>query len=1194
LNLSIKPLLFTLLFLNTSIFFGQINDPPTVTAVGDQIYCPQSQQRIVTSFNIVDPDDTLIPAFYIQISSGYVIGEDQLSLIGSHPNVVANWNANQAKLILTGTGGGSATYTDIIAAVYDVVFNSSNINVGAKTFSLTAGSANYLASTDHYYDYVPANLITWTDAKVAAEAMDYFGLQGYLATLTIPDEGQISGELSPGTGWIGASDAGAEGVWKWMTGPEAGTTFWNGNENGSVAPGMYENWNTGEPNNYNGGEDYAHITYNTGIPGSWNDLPNNTNSQPSDYQAKGFVIEYGGTPGDPVLNISGSTTFNPPQILSTTSSVSCDNDPANLSATSNTTDILWYDSQNGGTLLHTGSTYNPILTTNTTFWIIPSSNGCTTGTRTAVTATVNASPTIDTPADVTSCDGSYTLPTLTNGTYFTASNGGGTQLNPGDVISTSTTLFVYAETATTPSCSNEHSFDITINTTPTVDTPADVTSCDSYTLPALTNGTYFTASNGGGTQLNPGDTISVSTTLFVYAETVSTPICSNEHSFDITINSTPVVDTPADVTSCDSYTLPALTNGTYFTASNGGGTQLNPGDVISTSTTLFVYAETATTPNCSDEHSFDITINTLPAIDTPADVTSCDSYTLPALTNGTYFTASNGGGTQLNPGDTISVSTTLFVYAETVTIPICSNEHSFDITINTTPAIDTPADVSSCDSYTLPTLTNGTYFTASNGGGTQLNPGDTISTSTTLFVYAETATTPNCSDEHSFDITINTTPTVDTPADVTSCDSYTLPALTNGTYFTASNGGGTQLSPGDSISVSSTLFVYAETVTTPNCTNEYSFNVTIDITSNATFVQIPPICEGDPLTTLPTSSLEGFTGTWSPVFDNTTSGTYTFTPDSDQCAIGTTMDITVYPVFTPTFTQVDPICVGDPLSNLNTVSDNGFSGTWSPGINNTVTTEYTFTPTPIPGVCFEETKMTIAVLTQTTPMFTQVDPICIGSVLASLPITSNDNITGSWTPALNNLATTTYTFTPDPNQCADETTMTIVVNPISVLTIDAINLSEDFDANQMILVSATGGSGIYEYQLDGGDWQSNALFEYVTGCQEHIVAVRDALGCSTIPETSIMIMEFPKLFTPNGDGYNDTWNIKCLIDDPTAVVSIFDRYGKLIFQFKPSRTVWNGTFNGSMLAATDYWFVVKYTNDNGVEAQYRSHFSLRH
>jgi len=899
LNFNIKHILCLVLFFNSNYFFGQINDPPTVTAVGDQVYCPQSQQRIVTSFNIVDLDDTFIPAFYIQISSGYVVGQDQLSLIGSHPTIAANWNANQAKLTLTGVSGSSPTYTEIIAAVYDVVFSSTNINVGTKTFSLTAGSANYLASTDHYYDYVPSNLISWDDAKVAAEGMDYFGLQGYLATLTIPDEGQISGELSPGTGWIGASDVGSEGVWKWMTGPEAGMTFWNGNGNGSVVPGMYANWNSGEPNNYGSGEDYAHITFNTGTPGSWNDLPNNTSGQPSQYQAKGYVVEYGGTPGDPVLNISDATTFSPPQILSISPSASCENDPANLSVTSNTTDVLWYDSQNGGTLLHTGNTYNPILTTTTTFWILPSSNGCTTGTRTAVTATVY---------------------------------------------------------------------------------------------------------------------------------------------------SVPVVDTPADVSSCDNYTLPALTNGTYFTASNGTGTPLNGGDVISTSTTLFVYAETATTPNCTDEHSF-------------------------------------------------------------------------DITINTTPSVDTPADISACDSYTLPALTNGSYFTASNGGGTPLNSGDMISTSTTLFVYAETATTPNCTDEYSFDVTIN-------------------------------------------------------------------------ITSNATFAQISPICEGDSLT-LPTTSIEGFTGTWSPVFDNTVSGTYTFTPDANQCAIGMPMSVTVNPVFSPTFTQVNPICVGDVLVDLPIVSNNGFNGTWSPAINNTVTTEYTFTPAPVPGICFDETKMTIEILTQTIPQFTQIDPICIGSTLAPLNTTSNEGITGTWTPSLNNLATTTYTFTPDPYQCAEQTTMTIVVNPISVLTISATNQSEDFDANQMILVSATGGSGTYEYQLDSGAWQSSSIFEYVTGCQEHTVAVRDAFGCSTTPEATIMIMEFPKSFTPNGDGYNDTWNIKCLRDDPLALISVFDRFGKLLFQFSPNRSTWNGTFNGNLLSTSDYWFVVNYTNSDGVKTQYRSHFSLR-
>ena len=886
--LNIKHLFYILVFLNTSTFFGQINDPPTVTAVGDQIYCPQSQQRIVTSFNITDPDDTLIPAFYIQISSGYVLGQDQLLLSGSHPTIAANWDANQAKLTLTGLSGGSASYTDIIAAVYDVVFNSSTINVGAKTFSLTAGSANYLASTDHYYDYVPSNLITWTNAKATAETMNYFGLQGYLATLTIPDEGQISGELSPGTGWIGASDVASEGVWKWMTGPEAGDNL------------AYTNWNSGEPNDYGSGEDYAHITFNTGTPGSWNDLPNNTTGQPYDYQAKGFVIEYGGTPGDPVLNISASTTFSPPQILSTSPSVSCGNDPANLSATSNTNDILWYDSQNGGALLHTGDTYNPVLTTSTTFWVLASNNGCTTGTRTAVTATVNSAPT---------------------------------------------------------------------------------------------------------------------------------------------------VDTPANVSSCDSYTLAALSNGDYFTATNGGGTPVNAGDVISASTTLFVYAETATTPNCT-------------------------------------------------------------------------SEHAFDITINTTPVVDTPADVSVCDNYTLPVLTNGNYFTASNGGGTTLNAGDVISASTTLFVYAESATTPNCSNEHSFDITIN-------------------------------------------------------------------------ITSNTTFTQLGPICEGGSLT-LPTTSIEGITGTWSPIFDNTVSDTYTFAPDSNPCANSTTMTIMVNPIFTPTFTQVPTICVGDVLLDLPTVSNEGFSGTWSPAINNTITTEYTFTPTPVTGSCFAETKMTISVLTQTIPLFTQVDPICIGSVLAPLPTTSNGGITGDWSPALDNLATTLYTFTPDPGQCADVTTMTIVVNPISVLTIDATKLSEDFDANQVISVSATGGSGTYEYQLNGGVWQSNATFEYVIGCQEHTVAVRDALGCSTIPETTVMIMEFPKFFTPNGDGYNDTWNIKCLRDDPTALISIFDRFGKLLFQFSPNRSAWNGTFNGSMLTGTDYWFGVNYLNSKGVETQFKSHFSLRY
>ena len=70
-------------------FFEAIsqNQPPTITSDGNQIYCPQTQQNIVNTFNIEDPDDTSLDALYIQISEGYVPGEDILSYIGSNPNL---------------------------------------------------------------------------------------------------------------------------------------------------------------------------------------------------------------------------------------------------------------------------------------------------------------------------------------------------------------------------------------------------------------------------------------------------------------------------------------------------------------------------------------------------------------------------------------------------------------------------------------------------------------------------------------------------------------------------------------------------------------------------------------------------------------------------------------------------------------------------------------------------------------------------------------------------------------------------------------------------------------------------------------------------------------------------------------------------------------------------------------------------
>ncbi len=224
----------------------------------------------------------------------------------------------------------------------------------------------------------------------------------------------------------------------------------------------------------------------------------------------------------------------------------------------------------------------------------------------------------------------------------------------------------------------------------------------------------------------------------------------------ITINTTPVADAPSDVIACDSYTLPALTVGNYFTGAGGTGTALVAGNTITSSQTIYVYAQTGTTPNCTDENSFTVTINTTPVADAPANVTACDSYTLPALTVGNYFTGAGGTGTALVAGNNITSSQTIYVYAQTGTTPNCTDENSFTVTINNSPIADAPANVTACDSYTLPALTVGNYFTGAGGTGTALVAGNNITSSQTIYVYAQTGTTPNCTDENSFVVTITT------------------------------------------------------------------------------------------------------------------------------------------------------------------------------------------------------------------------------------------------------------------------------------------------------------------------------------------------------------------------------------------------------------------------------------------------------
>jgi serine protease inhibitor len=230
---------------------------------------------------------------------------------------------------------------------------------------------------------------------------------------------------------------------------------------------------------------------------------------------------------------------------------------------------------------------------------------------------------------------------------------------------------------------------------------------------------------------------------------------------------------------------------------------------------------------------------------------------------------------------------------------------------------------------------------------------------------------------------------------------------------------------------------YTFTPTAGQCATTTTLSISVNQPVLPTFNAVSPICQGGTLSALPTSSLNGITGTWTPALNNQATTTYTFTPTVGQCATTTSLTITVNPTIVPTFAAVNAVCQGDALTALPTSSVNGITGTWSPALNNQATTTYTFTPTA--GQCATTTTLTITVNPTIVPTFASVNAVCQGGNLSALPTSSMNGITGTWSPALNNQTTTTYTFTPTAGQCAIATTLTITVNPTIVPTFAAVN-----------------------------------------------------------------------------------------------------------------------------------------------------------
>lgn len=252
--------------------------------------------------------------------------------------------------------------------------------------------------------------------------------------------------------------------------------------------------------------------------------------------------------------------------------------------------------------------------------------------------------------------------------------------------------------------------------------------------------------------------------------------------------------------------------------------------------------------------------------------------------------------------------------------------------------------------------------------------------------------------------------------------------------------------------------------------------------------------------------------------------------------------------------------------------------------------------------CYETTSFDL-IVGQTPKLLLQTDylecsnnPVILDASVGNLSTTTYSWSNGATTPqvTISQFGTTTLTVTAvnnygttltgEPLNCSIEKEITVTISQLP--EIDRIE-TVDWTANENSITVLTSNNAAYEYSIDGVNYQDeNYFYNLVPGV--YTVYIRDRLGCGVLPKV-VWLLDYPRFFTPNGDGYNDYWRIKNSQYEPHFKVFIYDRYGKFIKYLNPNDRGWDGTLNGEQLFSTDYWFVV-YREDGRI---HKGHFSMK-